>query len=291
MPDVPRAQLRARQAWFTALIGLPDQGLQMAQESIATLKHYDQDISIESWEGININAIFLNRLEIVSQTSQEMMTRAERSGDVWDQGWSLIWFAYALVLQRRIDEALQAAQEALAVFEKLGNLFGLSVASGIILGSIAMAMGDIRGAKTYLLRGAQAAEEHNYLRILQIVYDSLGTVALMEDDVEQAQQYFFKSLNISQKCGQTREMLASLRDFASVYMARGDAESALHLLAVVLSHPASDQNSLNRPERLRDEAEKLRAQVETELDSALYQSAWKAGQKQKLAEVVTQILN
>ena len=292
-PDIvcTRAQVRARQAWFTALIGLPDKGLQMAQESIATLNHYSQDISIETWDGININAIFLNQYEIVSQTSQGMMARAERSGDVWDRGWALIWLAYSLVSNGQLNEAFQAGREALAIFEQLGNAFGLSVASGVILGSISMAMGDINAAKTYLLRGEQAAEEHKYVRILQIVYDHLGTVALLENNIERAYQYFFKSLYISRECGQTREMLASLRDFASVYIAQGNLDGALQLLAVVLNHPASNQNSLNRPERLRDEAEKLQAQIEDQLDPSHYQSAWESGQKQKLADVVTKILN
>lgn len=86
-------------------------------------------------------------------------------------------------------------------------------------------------------------------------------------------------------------MLASLRDLAHVHIAQGNLDNALKLLSVVLNHPASDQNSLNRPERLRDEAEKLRVQIETQLDRLVYQSAWEAGQRQRLADVVTQILN
>ena len=86
-------------------------------------------------------------------------------------------------------------------------------------------------------------------------------------------------------------MLASLRDLANVYIAQGDLDKALQLLAVVLNHSASEQNSLNRPERLRDEAEKLRTQIDMRLDQSLYQSAWERGQKQRLADVVAQILN
>jgi hypothetical protein len=48
---------------------------------------------------------------------------------------------------------------------------------------------------------------------------------------------------------------------------------------------------LNRPERLRDEAEKVRAQIEGQLDSERYQSAWEKGQRKRLADVVNQILN
>ena len=85
-------------------------------------------------------------------------------------------------------------------------------------------------------------------------------------------------------------MLASLRDVASVYIAQDNLETALQLLAVVLNHPAGEQNSLNRPERLRDEAEKLRAKIESQLEQSRYQPAWEAGQRQRLADVVTQIV-
>ena len=113
-----------------------------------------------------------------------------------------------------------------------------------------------------------------------------GAVALLEGDVEQARQFFLKSLRISQESGQTREMLASLRDLANVYIARGNLDDALQLLAVVLSHPANNQNSLNRPEHLRDEAEKLRIQIESQLEQTQYQAAWATGQSQRLVVVV-----
>jgi len=154
-----------------------------------------------------------------------------------------------------------------------------------------MAAGNSSDAKAYFLRGVQAAKEIQYQRLLQITYDNLGTVALLEKEIAQAEQFFLSSLRISQESGQTREMLASLRDLANVYMAHGTLDDALRLLAVVLKHPASDQNSLNRPERLRDEAEKLRMQIESQLDVASYRSAWEAGQSQRLADIVTRILN
>ena len=85
-------------------------------------------------------------------------------------------------------------------------------------------------------------------------------------------------------------MLGSLRDFATVYMAQGELGRALQLLAVVLNHPAREQNSLNCPEPLREETEKLRAQIESRLDKSTYRSAWEAGRTQSLAQVVAQIL-
>lgn len=66
---------------FTSLSQEYQQVILLAQESIATLSQNNQDISIESWDGININALFLNEHEIVSQTSQEMRAHANRSSD------------------------------------------------------------------------------------------------------------------------------------------------------------------------------------------------------------------
>ena len=160
------------------------------------------------------------------------------------------------------------------------------------MAAIALAIGDLEAAKAHFSRGMQAAEEINYLRLLQRTYDGLGTAALLERDVQQAEQFFIKSLSISQECGQAREMFASLLDLAQVKIAQGNLEDALGYLAAVGNHPAGDQNSLSHPELLlREEAEKLRAQIEGQLDPERYQSAWRTGQRQSLADVVAKILN
>jgi hypothetical protein len=261
----------------------------MAQESINILRQHDQDNNLQTLLGVALNAVFLNKVEILSQITQDLAARVERSGDTFDQVWALEWRAYALILQHQIDRAVQTLQRGLALSKGLDNPMVWSW-SEALLGACSMAIGDPSAAKTYYLRGAQQAEEINYARMLQICYETLGTLALIEKDLEQAQQFSLKCLRISQECGQTREMLASLRDLANVHIAQGDLAGALQLLAVVLNHPASEQNSLYRTERLRDEAETLRAQIETRLDQPRYQSAWEAGQKKRLAEVVSQIL-
>lgn len=285
-----RAKIRARQAWFTALIGLPEEGLQMAQESVSILRQHNQNMSIQTLQGICINAIFLNKSEMMAQTSQEMVAQAERSGDVFERAWALIWQAYAFISQDQIDKALQRAEEIQPLAQRLDNPLVSSWLEAA-LGFCSQAVGDTSGVKTYFSRAAQRAEAINWLRMLQISYEILGRLAIMEKDVEHAQQFSLKCLRISQECGQTREMLAALRDLASVQFIEGNLEQALQLLAVLLNHPASEQTSLNRPERLRDEAEKLRSQIESQLEPSRYRVAWESGQTQRLVDVVTQILH
>jgi len=285
-----RAQIQARQAWFTALIGLPEEGLQLAQESINILRQHDQDINLQTLLGIAINAVFLNKVEVLNHITQDVAAQAEQSADAFERVWALEWRAYALISQGQIEEAVRTLGQGLALSKELDNPMGWSW-SEALLGACSMATGDTSAAKTYYSRGAQQAEEIQYVRMLQICYEALGTLALIEKNLEEAQQFSLKCLRISQECGQTREMLASLRDLASVYIAQGKLDRALQFLAVVLNHPASEQNSLNRPEPIRDEAEKLRVQIESQLEPSLYQVAWKNGQSHILAEIVTELLS
>lgn len=287
-----RAELEARQAWFTALIGLPEQGLSSAMASLERLSQINrEDISVETYHCANINAIFLNKVELVMQISGLMLERAERSGLEWERGFAFIWMGYGLVLQRQIDPARRAGEKAAAIFERTGSPFGMSVASGIILAAAELAAGNMDAAKSHLSRGMQAAEEINYLRLLQRTYDGSGSAALQEHDVAHARQFFIKSMRISRECGQTREMLSSLLDLAGVQVANGNPDDALQLLAVVRNHPAGEQSSLNYPGQLWDEAEKLRAQLEGQMDPFRYRSAWETGQSRQLAQVVADILD
>ena len=55
----------------------------MAQESIAILREHNQDIAIETWNGININAVFVNEYEMVTQPARgcwHALSAAERRG-------------------------------------------------------------------------------------------------------------------------------------------------------------------------------------------------------------------
>jgi hypothetical protein len=81
----------------------------------------------------------------------------------------------------------------------------------------------------------------------------------MEKDSAGDQQFFLKSLRISQEYVQTWEMLTSLLELANVQVTLGNLDEALGLLAVMLNHPTSSQNSvnINRSKPLCDTAEKL----------------------------------
>lgn len=284
-----RALMRARQAWFTTEVGLAEQGLEMGQESVRILREHNWVVDGRTLQSVCVSAMHLRKWQEYTEASREMMAWAEQLGDAFEQGNAACWFAYSFVLDNQITPAGEMVQRALDIGKRFDNPF-LSTWAEWDLGLFPLTMGDTSTAKAYYARGVEQAQRIGYVRLYQVGYESLAAIAFMEQDTEHAWEYALECLRISQQCGQTREMLASLRDLARVYIAQDKLETALELLAVVLNHPAGEQNSLTRPERLRDEAEKLRAQIESRLDPARYRASWETGRQRHLSEVVTQIL-
>lgn len=147
-------------------------------------------------------------------------------------------------------------------------------------------------AKSFYERSLKASQALNYRRTTQQSYDNLGDVALYLGEVEQAEQYFLHSLEISEETGQHREILGTLYDLARVKTAQGKRAHAVELLAVVLHHPLSTLHLFLRTEPvvLRDAAEELRAKLEAELERETYQAAWAQGQTLPLEAVVAGLL-
>jgi hypothetical protein len=259
-------------------------------ESVDLLHQQKQEVNVQSLIGVCVSAVYLNKWQEYIEASREMVAWAEQHGETFERCFAALWWSYTFLPDNRISDAVQIAQQALDVGKRLDNPFLLTWAE-YELGIISAILGEIGAAKTYYVRGAEQALRIKFARLLQINYEPLSSLALIENDIEQAESYALECLRISQQCGQTREMLASLRDLARVHIAQGKLVTAIQLLGVVLNHPASEQNSLTRPERLRDEAEKLRASIESQLDKPLYRAAWEAGQQRELPEVVSQILN
>ena len=112
-------------ARFTALVGLPTDGLRLAQESLATLRELeDPDVTVSTIQCVSINAIFLNQNQIVIAVTEDMRLRAERSDDLWERGFSLVWH----------DSVGPLADRAPAVLRTLRRLGPVDVQVGAIQG-------------------------------------------------------------------------------------------------------------------------------------------------------------
>jgi predicted ATPase len=284
-----RAEIRTRNAWFTALLGQPEEGLRIAEENIALLRKHNRDIGVFALAAIPVNAIWMNKIELVSAITEEMMEQA-KDGDGFERVWASVWWSYGLFMQNQVERATRGSSQLAAISKELDNPFAWAWAE-FVPGVAAVARGDTVSAKTHYLSVIQQAERINFVRMIMICSEVLCSLALKEGEIEQAQSFALKCLRINREVGQTREMLAALRDLASVEYSQGNLRTALEIVGVILNHPAAAQNTLSRTQSLRDEAENLRAQIETQLDPPVYKAAWEAGQRQRLEVVVEKIFN
>jgi serine/threonine protein kinase/tetratricopeptide (TPR) repeat protein len=289
--DAICAYLGGAQAWFKTLVGLPQQGLELAQASVKILKDspYRHDLFVPL-SGLNLSAIFTNQMVHVAEGGQTMLTVSKEKQNQSEEAFSAIWLSYVALGQQDMAESAKWAEHGTQLFESLGDPFGLSVANGIILGGMSMAMGDLPKAGDHFLRGLQAAKDIHYSRVIQIASDSLGTIALLQGNIDEAQSYFIKSLTITERCGQVREMLGSLRDLAQVHIALDNKERAVELVTVILAHPANIQNSLFRPISIGEEAENILKELVSALPTDVYQTASTRGNNFTLESVATQLI-
>jgi tetratricopeptide (TPR) repeat protein len=177
------------------------------------------------------------------------------------------------------------------IFEELGESWGLAWSSGVVLGSVAVELGDYAEAQERYRRGLDAALEINYRRAIQHAYSNLGHVALLTGEPQEAEHYFLQSLSISENIGQSREVVETLFDIARVRSAQGRKEEAVRLTVTVLNHPASSQRSLFGNRHLRGEAERLRDDLETALGPEVYEKALASNDPADPELVIASLLN
>jgi tetratricopeptide (TPR) repeat protein len=239
-----------------------------------------------------LSYLYLNNFGQVIEVAQVWGRIGQEIGDRWGETVSLNFTAVALIGQRKLAEAREKIDRALQIFDQeIGEYFGLSW-TALVRGRVALGQGAYAEAKPFYDRSLKAALALDYRRTIQQSYDNLGDVAFYLDELDQAEQYFRLSLEISEKTGQTREMLGTLYDLARVRFAQGKPVEAIELLAVVLHHPVSNLPLLLRTEEtvLQEVAERLRAKLEADLEPEIYQAAWNKGQILPLETVVTGLL-
>jgi tetratricopeptide (TPR) repeat protein len=283
--------LLARQGYFTGLLGRPEQGLAMAEESVAILRQFvhKSDLVIPLLV-LNMNAVFLDKIAAVGQDGQEALEVAKAGGDRWREAMILTWLASRALADQNYSEANLLAQQSSAIFEEQGESWGLTWSSGVVLGSVAVAQGDYTEARERYQRGLDAAREIDYRRAIQHAYNNLGHVALLMGDPSEAELCYRHSLGISEEIGQTREMVETLFDIARVRAAQGKKEEAVRLIALVLSHPASVQYSLFGRRHLQEEAKLFRKELEADPESKVYESALSSDRSLDFEAVVSNIL-
>jgi predicted ATPase len=199
--EAVKAWLLGAQSFFTALLGLPQQAVEMAQESVDVLRRLGRRREqILGVFGLNIGNVFQNKGEELTRHAREGMEVAREAGEQWWEALFTNWLASGNLLLGAHDDARRFAEACLDMMTELGGSYG-KVWPYQTLGNLAIAQKDYLEAKKYFELALDAEQNIMLKRGLQYTYNSLGNVNILLDDLSEAEQDFLQSLNISYEIG------------------------------------------------------------------------------------------
>jgi predicted ATPase/class 3 adenylate cyclase len=288
--EVICAQLLAIRGSFTTFLGLPQRGRKMAQEALATLRGFNRRReSVIALFGLEVSNLFLTSDIELGQSAQEMLEIGREPGDSWWETLGLTLLGSANMWAGLFEAARPYAERAARGWERIGDPWG-AIWPGTVLAGLAVIDGDLVTAKERYLFVLEKAQSVNFRRGLQYTYVHLGNVSFAAKAYEEAEEYYLQSLAISDEIGQTREMLATCYDVAKVRAVTGRTGEAIRLLATVLNHPAREQRGQFRPLTIREDAERLRTEMEGTVEPEVFAAAWRQGEAAELDAVVAELL-
>jgi predicted ATPase/transcriptional regulator with XRE-family HTH domain len=168
----------------------------------------------------------------------------------------------ALALSR-FDEARDALEESVELNTSVGARWNLGHAfQG--LGAVAQAQGEQQRAAHLFRKAIDTFTEIGGLFYIGQSLAHLGQCLFALGNDAEAERIWRESLRISAEIRGMPVVLEALVGIASLQAKRGETQSALELLVIVLNHPACDQETKNRAEQLRDKLEAQLAQQQVE---------------------------
>jgi predicted ATPase len=288
--EAVKAWLLGAESFFTGVLGIPQQGVETARESVEILQRLgrrrEQFLALF---GIALGYMVQNMGKEVIHHARQGVEVASEEGEKWWEALFTNWLASGSLTVGAHDDTRRYAQASLDMMVDLGGSYGI-VWPHQTLGSLAMVQGSYVEARKFFERALDAEKSIKFKRGLQYTYNSLGNVNILLDAVAEAEKYFLQSLNVSHEIGQTREVLTTLLNLAKMRATSNRKLLALELLAVVLQHPVSAQHGLFTQKPIRDNAEQLRARLEEELSPEDYAAAWERGKNLELDQVVVDLL-
>jgi predicted ATPase/uncharacterized membrane protein (DUF2068 family) len=182
----------------------------------------------------------------------------------------------------RFDEARKALEESVELNTSVGARWNLGHAfQG--LGAVAQAQGEHRLAAELFRKAVDTFTELGGLFYIGQGLAQMGrSLFALGNDVE-AERIWRESLRIAAEIHGIPVVLEALVGIASLRAKRGESQSALELLLIVLNHPACDQETKNR-------ASALQTELEAQLTSQQVGAAGERAQGKTLATVVEEVL-
>jgi predicted ATPase/DNA-binding SARP family transcriptional activator len=252
----------------------------------------------------------------------ESLAISQSLGDFWLMQTSLQFLGFIAQAAGKHTEAQQLYQKDYEICQQINDQYGRSLAL-ICLGYATYAMGDYTQARIFLKNGLLMATEMEYRFAVGFALHHQGVLAYLTQAYEEAKLSLQESYKIFEETGERRfvalsltylgyvnyaledyqaawsqlysalklaheaqakaVILAALTCLAALLTQEDQPERALELLTLVLHHPASEQET-------KDRAERLYSKLKSQLPLAIANAAEQRGRTEKLEKVVAELL-
>jgi tetratricopeptide (TPR) repeat protein len=272
-----------------AWLDLSEGGYELTKEALIILEDLNNPESLVfTIDSLIINCYFQNRITEQIEVTQRMINLATEIGDKWLLAFTYFAGGMSALLSEDYPKAKSVAESQLNLCQEIGDVIG-STLPLIVLGHAVLARGDFERARSYYLRCKKISQATGFLYAFQTSSKYLAKVNLSLGKFTEAEKNLEQCLTKTVEIGFTRDIINLFYEFARLKIAQGDRERAVELLAFVHQHPVSSQSRLLEG-RIRDSAEILLAESETEMDRIIYQTALERGKEFDLDSIVADLV-
>jgi len=166
--------------------------------------------------------------DLALERYREALARYERLGDLRGKGDTLRGMASIYVLRGDLDGAMRLYQEALEIDERLGDLRG-KAATLHEMASILRLRGDLDGAMRLYQEALELFECLGDLQGKGATLHQMAYILRLRGDLDGALRLYQQSLEIDERLGDPQGKSATLAMMAYILRLRGDLDGALRL--------------------------------------------------------------
>jgi DNA-binding SARP family transcriptional activator/predicted ATPase len=221
-------QLRARQGWFTFLLGNQKEGLSQLRESIDSLRGDGDPLALAFSLSFTAAALaILGNYEEARALAQEALTINEQCLDKYGCAISNNVLSQIAYQQGRYPLAKMHSQASLEFEQAMGNQWSIGF-SLTNLGRVAYALENYEEARSFFQESLAIREELKDNRGQALCLRFLGETAQAQNKLEEAQRYLERSLTIFRNLGSQDETSATLNSLGDLALDRQEDLEAKH---------------------------------------------------------------
>jgi predicted ATPase/DNA-binding SARP family transcriptional activator len=165
---------------------------------------------------------------------EEALSIGREFGDRWNIATALRNLGLLENIKGNYSEARLFLEQSLNIWREMGSAGKMGAAWTLIfLGDVALNHDEPEWARSLYEESSAVLRERGDMNFLAYSVRRLGQLAWREGDYEKANILCKESLNLNQKVGDPRGMIATLAGFAAIAVAQGKYQRAAKLMAAV----------------------------------------------------------